>query len=282
MAMPSTARIPVFLLCLASFACVSSGKYDTLQKQLDDTRATLSGRVADLEGQIKAKDQEIAAAKSQHAEDTEATKRLEAERAKLETELTATVKDKAALKASADDLKNALAESNKRKAEAEKRIAEMKQLLAQLKSMIDAGKLRVKIADGRMVLELPSDVLFASGSADLSPAGLTTIAQVTTALLTLQRKLQVEGHTDNVPIHTTRFPSNWALGAARAITIVNTMVAAGMNPAQLSAASYGDFKPVAPNDSDVNKGKNRRIEIVIVPDLSMLPGFDELQKTLGS
>jgi len=270
------------VLCLCLAACVSSGKYDALQKQLDDTKATLSGKVSDLEGQIKAKDQEIAAAKAQNAEDTDKIKQLEADKARLEAELASTVKDKAALKSSADDLQKALAESNKRKAEADKRIAEMRQLLASLKGVIDAGKLKVKIADGRMVLELPSDVLFASGSADLAPAGLTTIQQVTTALLTLKRKLQVEGHTDNVPIHNQRFPSNWALGAARAITIVNTMVAAGMNPAQLSAASYGEWKPVAPNDSDSGKSQNRRIEIVVVPDLSLLPGFDELQKALGS
>jgi len=275
-------KTAVLATALLLAACVSSGKYDTLQKQLDDTKATLSGRVADLEGQIKAKDQEIAAAKAQHQTDTDQIKELEGEKAKLEAELAATVKDKAALKASADDLKNALAESNKRKAEADKRIAEMRSVLAQLKSMIDGGKLKVKIADGRMVLELPSDVLFASGSADLSPAGLSTIAQVTTALLTLKRKLQVEGHTDNVPIHNARFPSNWALGSGRAITIVNTMVAAGMNPAQLSAASYGEFKPVAPNDGEAGRAQNRRIEIVIVPDLSMLPGFDELTKALGT
>jgi chemotaxis protein MotB len=278
---PAVLSIPLFgFLCLG--ACVSSGKYDALQKQLDETKATLSGHAADLEGQIKAKDQQIADAKAQTEQDTDKIKTLEAEKARLEAELAATVKDKAALKSSADDLQRALAESNKRKAEAEKRIAEMKQLLAQLKSMIDAGKLKVKIADGRMVLELPSDVLFASGQSDLAPAGLTTIQQVTTALLTLHRKLQVEGHTDNVPIHNARFPSNWALGAARATTIVNTMVAAGMNPAQLSAASFGEWKPVAPNDTDAGRGQNRRIEIVIVPDLSMLPGFDELQKALGT
>jgi chemotaxis protein MotB len=275
-------RTLLLVAAVAFTACVTTGKYDALQKQLDETKATLSGRVADLEGQIKAKDQEIAACKAKGTEDAEQIRKLEADKAKLEADLAATVKDKAALKSSADDLQKALAESNKRKAEADKRIAEMKELLGQLKTMIDAGKLKVKIADGRMVLELPSDVLFASGSAELSPAGLSTIAQVTTALLTIKRKLQVEGHTDNVPIKTSRFPSNWALGAARAITIVNTMIGAGMNPAQLSAASYGEFKPVAPNDTDQHKGQNRRIEIVIVPDLSMLPGFDELQKTLGS
>ena len=175
----------------------------------------------------------------------------------------------------------ALAESNKRKAEAEKRLAESRALLGKLRAMIDAGKLKVKIVNGRMVLALSSDVLFPSGSAELSPDGFATINEVSSVLLTIaDRKFQIEGHTDNVPIRTSRFPSNWFLGSARAITIVNTMVAAGMNPSRLSAASYGEFKPVAGNDSETGRAANRRIEIVFVPDLSLLPGFDELRQAV--
>lgn len=272
--------VPIALFVFAT-ACVSSGKYDALQKQLDETKTTLSGRVQSLEDQIKAKDAQIAEAKARGDGQDADIKRLEAERGRLEAELAATVRDKAALKSSADDLRAALADTNRRKAEAEKRVAEYKKLLAQLKSMIDAGKLKVKIVDGRMVLALATDVLFPSGSAELSPPGLATINEMTGVLLTIgDRKLQVEGHTDNVPIKTARFPSNWHLGAGRAITIVNTMMAAGMAPQRLSAASYGEFRPVAGNDTDAGRAVNRRIEIVVVPDLSMLPGFEELQKAV--
>src|SRR5215831_18870871 len=144
-------RLILFALVpLVATACVSSGTYDALQKQLDDTRTSLSGRIAGLEGEIKAKDQEIADARTKAGADADDIKRLEAEKArlesdkaKLESDLASTVKDRAALRSSAEELKEALAESNKRKAEADKRIAEMRQLLAQLRSMIDGGQLKV-------------------------------------------------------------------------------------------------------------------------------------------
>ena len=92
------------------------------------------------------------------------------------------------------------------------------------------------------------------------------------------RKFQVEGHTDNVGIKTAQYPSNWELAAARALTVVKTMVEAGLPADRISAASFGEFKPVKANDTNEGKAANRRIEIVVVPDLSSLPGFDELKK----
>jgi chemotaxis protein MotB len=271
----------VALLALAS-ACVSTGKHNALKKQLDETNATLSGQIAEKEKRLQALDTQLAELRAKGEEHQQEIKRLEVERTRLETELSGVIKDRAQLKASADEMRVALAETNRRKLEAEKRLAEFRKLLGQLRAMIDAGKLSVKIVDGRMVLALPSDVLFASGSADLSPAGLQAISEVTGILLTIpDRKLQIEGHTDNVPIRTARFPSNWELGAARAITIVKAMTSAGMNPARVSAASFGELRPAAANDTELGRGQNRRIEIVVVPDLSLLPGFEELQKAVG-
>jgi len=270
----------IAVLLLAG-GCVSSGKYNALRKQLDETKASLSRDIGERDGRVKQLEGELKQSRASAQQKDEEIKRMEGERARLEAELAQTIKDRSALKASAAEMQAALAETNRRKAEAEKRLAEFKKILDQLRTMIDAGKLKVKIADGRMVLALASDVLFSSGSADLSPDGLATINEVASVLLTIpDRKFQIEGHTDNVPIRTTRFPSNWYLGAARAITIVNTMVAAGMSPAHLSAASYGEIKPVATNDSEQGRAANRRIEIVVVPDLSLLPGFDELQKAV--
>ncbi len=272
----------VALISLAG-ACVSSGKHDALKKQLDETRATLGGQITEKENRIKELDAQILELRAQGDKHQEEIKRLEVERTRLESELAGVIKDRTQLKESADEMRTALAETNKRKAEAEKRLAETRKLLGQLRAMIDAGKLKVKLVDGRMVLALPSDVLFASGSADLSPAGLQAIGEITNVLLTIpERKFQIEGHTDNVPIRTTRFPSNWELGAARAITILNTMVSVGMGPGRLSAASYGEFRPAAGNDSEQGRGQNRRIEIVVVPDLSLLPGFEELQQAVDA
>ena len=138
-----------------------------------------------------------------------------------------------------------------------------------------------KIADGRMVLALPTDVLFASGKAKLSDAGKAAVTEVTAVLVTLhKRRFQVEGHTDNVPIKTPRYPSNWELSAARALGVVKTMLEANMTGALVSAAGFGEFRPVATNDTPEGRGANRRIEIVLVPDLSSLPGFSELKKAM--
>jgi chemotaxis protein MotB len=279
--MPHSA-VTVLLVLLAT-GCVTSGKYNALRKQCDEAKATLTRDLGERDGRVKQLEGELTQARASGTQKDEDIRRLEGDRGKLEAELAATIKDKTALKASADEMQKALSETNKRKAEAEKRLAESRKLLEKLRAMIDAGKLKVKLVEGRMVLALASDVLFASGSAELSPVGLATINEVSAVLLTIgDRKLQIEGHTDNVPIKTSRFPSNWFLGSARAITIVNTMVAAGLSPAAVSAASYGEFRPVAGNDTEAGRAANRRIEIVLVPDLSLLPGFDELKKVVES
>jgi chemotaxis protein MotB len=158
-------------------------------------------------------------------------------------------------------------------------VAEFRSLLARFQKLIDAGKLKVQIKEGRMVLVLPTDILFPSGSAKLSDDGKTAIREVAGVLATMSdRKFQVEGHTDNVPIRTRRFRSNWELASARALGVVKEMMESGMSGRLLSAASYGDFQPIATNDTAVGKKANRRIDIVLVPDLSTLPGFADLEK----
>jgi chemotaxis protein MotB len=280
------------LLC----GCVSQSKYDELKKKYDDAQASLAERdrkvvtleqaVAQAEAQGRSLQGLIDEATRQNAvlaerlanKDAELTS-LETENAEVTDEMAKLVKDRSALKESTARLQLALLELNKRKAEAEKRVAELKGLMAKFKSLIDAGKLQVKMVDGRMVLVLPTDVLFDSGSAKLATAGKQAITEVATVLKTMaDRRFQVEGHTDNVPIKTAQYPSNWELSQARALVVVKAMTDAGMKGAALSAAGYGEHHPAAKNDSDHGRSENRRIEIVVVPDLSMLPGFEELKK----
>jgi chemotaxis protein MotB len=92
------------------------------------------------------------------------------------------------------------------------------------------------------------------------------------------RDFQVAGHTDNDPIATEKFPSNWDLGAARSITVTRLLVDSGLPADRVSASSYADTVPVVANDTAEGKAANRRIEIVVVPDLSLMPGYDELQR----
>ena len=133
------------------------------------------------------------------------------------------------------------------------------------------------VRDGRMIIALESDVLFDSGKTVIKPAGQTALAKVAQVLAGItDRKYQVAGHTDDVPIHSARFPSNWQLSTSRAVEVVNFLITSGMKAQQLSAAGYGEFDPVAPNDTPENRALNRRIEIVLEPNLADLPAFDNV------
>ncbi len=249
---------PVVCGLLLLTNCVSKSKYETLEKDRD-------AQVGDLTEKLK------------NAEKSAADRG--AQNASLEEKLIATTKDRGQLKANLEDMKKAMAEMAARQAEEQKRIAEFKDLTNRFKALTDAGTLKIKIVEGRMVVVLGSDVLFSSGSAKLSGEGLKAIKDVTAKLNEIpDKKYQIEGHTDNVPISSASFPSNWELASARALTVVKSMIDNGMRPYRISAASFGDTKPVQPNDSSAGKAANRRIEIVIVPDLSTLPGYEELQK----
>ncbi|MEQ1566038.1 MAG: OmpA family protein [Myxococcota bacterium] len=262
----------LWMAAVLTSGCVAKNKYTALQAELDVVKTELTGklqaetgRATSLEGAVKAEQAKVA--------------ELEQRIADLERKYTEALSDKSKLDASVTEMQAALRDLEARRVAAEARVAEYRDLLAKFKTLIDAGKLKVKIVNGRMVVELASDILFASGSAGLSPEGEAALTDVAKVLASLSdRSFQIEGHTDNVPIKTERFPSNWELGAARAITVVQTLEKGGVPAARLSAASYSEYRPVLPNDSTEGKTGNRRIEIVLVPDLSQLPGYDELSK----
>ncbi len=188
-------------------------------------------------------------------------------------------KERGELKASLAETQKALSEMQAREEEQKKRLQEFTDLTKKFKKLINAGTLSVRMVEGKMVVSLGSDVLFPSGSAKLSDKGQQTIKDVTAQLVSIpDKKYQVEGHTDNVPISTAAFASNWELASARALTVVKTMMQNSMPTTRLSAASFADAQPISANDTPEGKALNRRIEIVIVPDLSSLPGYEELQK----
>ncbi len=280
-------------LGLLSSGCVTQKKYDALQAQLDATTRAMQTQIDDRDARIVDAERQLAAEREKVAElqkrieelgrhivDLESQKSaLEKERLDLQEQLAQTVKDRSRLKGSIDEMREALADLKARKAAAEARVAEFRGLLERFKPLIDTGRLRVKIVDGRMVVAMATDILFPSGSAALSKEGRDAIAEVAKVLASIEgRRFQVEGHTDDVPIRTAKFPSNWELAAARAIHVVKAMIDAGMPPERVSAASFAEYKPAASNDTKEGRAANRRIEIVLVPDLSSLPGFGELQR----
>jgi chemotaxis protein MotB len=144
-------------------------------------------------------------------------------------------------------------------------------VIGRFRSLIDAGQLNVVIDRGRMVIQLPQDILFPSGSATLSTDGARTLREVASVLVTLEgRAFQVEGHTDNVPIATAQFPSNWELSSARALSVVRILIQGGVPPESMSGAGYGEYQPVASNDDRESRSLNRRIEIVMLPNLDLI------------
>ena len=293
--------VPAVMIALALVSgCVTLGSHEELQRAQGETQQRLAeaqlDTAADAQKLERSAQRELDLKQALVVEETksaelgahinkllkmheERERALMAEVDKQQGELAQLIKDRSALKGSVFEMKTALDELAKRKAEADKRITEYRGMLSRFKSLIDAGKLKVKIVDGRMVVALASDILFASASAALSKEGKANLAEVGALLAQIaERRFQVEGHTDNVPIRSEQFPSNWELASARALTVLKTMVDAGLPAARVSAASFGDSVPAVPNNTPEGKSQNRRIEIVVVPDLSSLPGFDELQR----
>jgi len=108
-------------------------------------------------------------------------------------------------------------------------------------------------------------LLFNFGKADINSSGFVFLDKMAVLIHKIPGSVRVEGHTDNVPIHTRRFPSNWELAVARAVSVVKYLAEVGrINPARLSAVGYGESRPLAPNDSTAHRAQNRRVEIVLV------------------
>lgn len=279
------ALLPALVLTLVSLelgACVSAKEYDELAADLAKARDELTAaRTESKDLSVALQEAETAAellgANIADLEDQLRTAEVRAQEA--ETELAGVLKDKSNLSASVEEMQQALAELQRLRAAAEVRAGMYRSVLNKFKTLIDNGTLKAKIVDGRMVLELRTDILFDSGKAKLSDEGAATVREVGKLLAELSdRRFQVEGHTDNVPIKTKAFPSNWELASARAITVVNEMIAAGMPATNISAAAYADTRPAASNATDEGRAQNRRIEIVLIPDLSDLPGAEDIEK----
>lgn len=120
-------------------------------------------------------------------------------------------------------------------------------------------------------VEMRSSLLFDSGDATLSNSALELLGKVAAILKEQNNAVRVEGFTDTVPIHTTRYPSNWQLSSARAAAVVQLFIEQGIDASRLVAAGYGEFQPVAPNDSPENRTKNRRVVLMISKTGSLRP-----------
>lgn len=139
-------------------------------------------------------------------------------------------------------------------------------LVDELEGEIEAGQIEIHRLRGRLQVRALDRILFDSGRTEIKPEGREVIASVATQILKLPpHHVRVEGHTDNVPISTERFPSNWELASARAVTVLRFLIEQGLPPDRLSAAGFGPHQPIGDNASAAGRSRNRRIEIVLVP-----------------
>jgi chemotaxis protein MotB len=169
-----------------------------------------------------------------------------------------------------------LEELRKHRAESEKRLAAFRDLTDKFKQMIDAGQLEVVVREGRMFVQLPSEVLFPSGSAELSKKGQLALMEVAVILRQFSdRRFMIAGHTDDRPVGGATYRNNWELSTARAVTVTEFLIEAGMDPTNLVAAGHGEHAPVASNRSAAGRQQNRRIEIVLLPNIEELPSLAE-------
>ena len=133
-----------------------------------------------------------------------------------------------------------------------------------------------------MTVKLSNAILFDSGKARLREEGKAAVAQIVPALAKVgDREFLVAGHTDNVPIRTARYKNNWELSTARAVSMVTEMISDGYPGTRIGAAGFGEFDPIASNDTDQGKEQNRRIEIILMPNLGEIPGMKEMLKGGG-
>ena len=153
---------------------------------------------------------------------------------------------------------------NEMSMEAEK-LNEFVQKVEELILDMELGE-HVKIIDEKtyITLRINSVILFDLGKADIKQSGVETLGKIGELLRDLDREAAIQGHTDNLPINTLLFPTNWELSTKRATNVVLFLVSnSNVDPTKLTATGNGEFRPIAPNDTTQNRQKNRRIDIVI-------------------
>jgi len=190
---------------------------------------------------------------------------LHDERERLETSLSQAVRT--------------LEESKKREALAQERVDTFAAMLLKLRSMIAESKLDVQVRRNQMVVKLPDRLMFDTGKAELRPEGKLILDDVAEVLKAVpDREFQVAGHTDDVPIQSWRYPSNWHLSATRAVNVTRYLIERGVPANRISGAAFADTRPLSASSTEEARRVNRRIEIALLPNLAELPDLSVLDR----
>jgi chemotaxis protein MotB len=267
----------VALVPFAFVGCVSKGEYmktvdaanalevdnARLKNELADAgrrNEQLTADRAELERLLAARSGELG---KSIAELRQRVQGLESDKARLEG-------DTARLEGEKMRLAQELADAQKAREEKVRELSSTyDRLVEQMKGEIAKGEVTISELKGKLTVNMVDAILFDSGKAEIKPEGLVVLGKVIEILKSVDDKaIRIEGHTDAVPISGTlaqRYPTNWELSAARAINVARYLQKQAIDPTLLSAAGFGEFKPVAENDTVEGRAKNRRIEIVLVP-----------------
>jgi chemotaxis protein MotB len=214
-----------------------------------------------VEGQLKAR---LASLETRNRELSESLDRRELERSSLG-------KERVELLNELEDLRHRLDVEQRLRQEKEVAVVEIQGsyqgLVEQLEAQVSKGQIEILELRGRLQIRALERILFDSGSTEIKQEGSEVLAKVAVQLKKQTgHNIRVEGHTDPIPISTPAFPSNWELSCARAARVLRFLIEQGLEPERLSAVGLGPYRPIATNDTAEGRARNRRIEIVLVPE----------------
>jgi chemotaxis protein MotB len=267
-----------------AMGCVSKSEHE---KVLGNYRRTLAS--LQTEQKAHAETQAALDAERQRVATLEADlQKMGAEFNSISAQLEQSGTEKAQLTATRDQLQRALDEYRARAEQLEKIKHRFESLRDKLNKLTQIG-LKVEVRHNRMVIRLPGDVLFASGSDDLKEAGTKVLSDVAAVIRNdpqlSMRYYQVAGHTDDRPLAGGVFRDNWGLSLMRARGVLLYLVSpldkkggggGGLNPVLLHAAGYGETDPAVPNDDEAKRTANRRVELVLLPDVEEMLDLKQL------
>jgi chemotaxis protein MotB len=258
---PEGRFLALALLLVAVAGCVTRGTH----QEVVDERERLRQEKAELEQQVKRLSASNESLGSERVRLIEEMEDLYQARATLEADVGKLVRTEAILSEALREREAELASSSQ---ELRNLRGTYHGLVNDLQEEVAAGQIEIEQLREGLRLNLTQDVLFASGSVELNAAGIAVVKKVAARLKSVPNGVEVQGHTDSVPISaqaSPRFPTNWELAASRASHVVRLLQQEGIEPGRLSAVSFGPYRPVASNDTREGRGKNRRIEIRLQP-----------------
>jgi chemotaxis protein MotB len=259
-------------------AALLAKERETLAGRSEQMKTELSG----VRSQLTDLEQKLASGQADAAQSAKEREQLRQEQARLTAILE---QERERLKTEEADKARLEQERAAKEEEIARLTRTQEELSRSLKDEISKGNITIQQVRDKLTINMVDRVLFDSGQADVKPAGVNVLKQVSDVLNKItDKQIRIEGHTDNVPISTklkNRFKSNWELSTARATTVVRFLIdAGGVDRQYLSAVGYAETRPIAANDSDEGRSANRRIEIVLYPkDLKQIAGQLETDTT---